>query len=112
MVTDGPTDGPTDGRTDGRTDRPTNRPTDITSYRDGWTHLKILAPIVSSGDFPGSKIPRASSTDVPEIDLLGLKRVAVPLQTKPIGRNDPDFGESPLAGFNYWASKRFLNFDP
>ena len=34
----GPTDGPTDQRTDGPTDRRTDRP----SYKDTWTHLKVV----------------------------------------------------------------------
>ena len=40
------------------------------------------------------------STEVPEIeDVLELKRVAPPLQTKPMGRIDSYFGENTLVGF-------------
>ena len=39
-------------------------------------------------------------TDVPEIeDVQGRKRVAPPLQTKPVGQNGPYFGGGSLVGF-------------
>ena len=34
----------TDPRTHGQTDGPTDGPTDKPSYRDAWTHLKIIRP--------------------------------------------------------------------
>ena len=52
------------------------------------------------------------NTEEPELqDVQGPKRVATPLQHIPMSRNGPYFGESPLAGFNKGAPRRFLDAD-
>ena len=63
-------------------------------YRERTTHLVRMFVYVT--------ITVHHYTEVPELqDVLGAKRVApTPLQPKPLGQNEPYFGESPLAGFN------------